>query len=70
MDIHMIGADGTAKATNFWREVLRRIINIILTLATLCLPYPGHREILDVANVKVAISLAWLECKLSWAIHF
>ena len=45
-DIHMIGADGTAKATNFWREVLRRIINIILTLATLCLPYRGHREIL------------------------
>ena len=42
----MIGADGIAKATNFWREVLRRIITIILTLATLCLPYRGHREIL------------------------
>jgi hypothetical protein len=41
----LIGADGIAKATNFWREVLRRIITIILTLATLCLPYRGHREI-------------------------
>ena len=40
----MIGADGIAKATNFWREVLRRIITIILTLATLCLPYRRHRE--------------------------
>ena len=42
----MIGADGIAKATNFWREVLRRTITIILTLATLCLPYHEHREIL------------------------
>ena len=29
---------------NFWREVLHRIIVIILTLASLCLPLRGHRE--------------------------
>ena len=40
----MIDAHGIAKATNFWREVLRGIITIILTLATLCLPYRGHLE--------------------------
>ena len=57
----MIGADGIAKATNFWREVLRRIITIILTLATRCLSYRGHREILGGGNflamVKMQIEL-------------
>ena len=39
----MTGA-GIRRATNFWREVLRRVITIILTLASLCLPYRGHHE--------------------------
>ena len=29
---------------NFWREVLKRIVNIILTMAVLCLAFQGHRE--------------------------
>ena len=40
----MLNAAGMTKATNFWREVLRRLITIIFTLATLCLPYRGHHE--------------------------
>ena len=40
----MLNAAGMTKATNFWREVLRRLIIIILALANLSLPYRGHRE--------------------------
>ena len=30
---------------NFWREVLRRIINVIVTMAIVCLAFRGHEEI-------------------------
>ncbi|CAB4038701.1 Hypothetical predicted protein, partial [Paramuricea clavata] len=39
-----INEAGIAKAKNFWREVLHRMIVIILTLASLSLPLRGHRE--------------------------
>ena len=42
--VNMLNEAGIAKAKNFWREVLHRIIVIILTLASLCLPLRGHRE--------------------------
>lgn len=32
------------KETNFWRQVLHRIINIVMTLATMSLAFRGHRE--------------------------
>ncbi|XP_028417041.1 zinc finger MYM-type protein 1-like [Dendronephthya gigantea] len=44
--INMLNEAGIAKIKNFWREVLRRIIVIILTLANLCLPFRGHREVI------------------------
>ncbi|CAB4015560.1 zinc finger MYM-type 1-like [Paramuricea clavata] len=42
--VSMLNEAGIAKAKNFWREVLHRIIVIILTLASLSLPLRGHRE--------------------------
>jgi hypothetical protein len=33
-----------AQESNFWRQVLTRIINLTLTLASLNLPFRGHRE--------------------------
>ena len=33
--------------SNFWRKVLERVINIILTLTKLCLPFRRHREIIS-----------------------
>jgi len=32
------------KGATFWRQVLLRVINIILTLATMTLAFRGHRE--------------------------
>lgn len=59
----MLNEAGIAKAKNFWREVLHRIIVIILTLASLSLPLRGHRGNLSgTENAKEAIFLVWLTC--------
>lgn len=43
--VNMLNEAGIVKAKNFWREILRRVIVVILTLASLCLPLRGHREV-------------------------
>ena len=37
-------------AANYWRQVLERIVNITITLATCNLAFRGHREILGQPN--------------------
>ncbi|XP_043482137.1 zinc finger MYM-type protein 1-like [Leptopilina heterotoma] len=48
----------TLKENNFWRNVLHRIINVILTLSTCNLPFRGHRECIgDIGHNGIFLSI-------------
>ena len=47
-------------AANYWRQVLERIINVTVTLATCNLSFRGHREIIRQSNSGNFLSIIQL----------
>ena len=47
-------------AADYWRQVLERIINVTITLATCNLSFVGHREIIRQANSGNFLSIIQL----------
>jgi hypothetical protein len=60
--VSMLNEAGIAKAKNFWRLVLHRIIVIILTLASCLCLYGDTGNLSETENAKEAIFLVWLTC--------
>uniref|UniRef100_A0A672HGU4 HAT C-terminal dimerisation domain-containing protein n=1 Tax=Salarias fasciatus TaxID=181472 RepID=A0A672HGU4_SALFA len=49
--------------TNYWRQVLDRLINVTLTLATTNMPFRGHRETIGKANSGNFLAIVELTAK-------